>query len=42
MNVIVQNGGCNYINGNLLDEDDSSPDFYLKNCYKFYDNKKII
>ena len=27
---------------NLLDEDDSSPDFYLKNCYKFYENKKII
>ena len=26
----------------LLEEDESSPDFYLKNCHKYYDNKKII
>ena len=27
---------------NLLEEDDSSPDVYLNNCHKYYDEKKII
>ena len=27
---------------NLLEEGDSSPDYYIKNCHKYYDGKTII
>ena len=27
---------------NLLEEGDSSPDFYIQNCHKYYDGKEII
>ena len=27
---------------NLFEDDESSPDFYLANCHKFYENKKIV